>query len=401
MEKTIKSEILDSDAATLAKEIRSGKISSYEAAKTYITHIKRINHRINGLVEERFDEALQEAKKCDERRKAGKIAGKLFGVPITVKDLFHAKGMRTTSGLVHRADTIESEDSKVVKRLKNEGAIIIGKTNTGVLGLHFESANKYTAQRKTHGMKRGRPAVPAADAAHSLQAAEQPPASDRIFSVRCAIQPILTESLHLKVDLGKVSDAGHLPAPAAHPLQEAMLGIGALSKSVADAELIYSIIAKENPPDINLEKFQLVIPEPKYRVSSDTLTALHAVRAFLKKSFPVLTEADVPHLNSMLTIHHLQILSIDGGKDIWPLAFNDNMRFPIFRTLIKERMANNTDDNCFFLKTMALGKIGTVLFQTNSEKIRGLERKIAKKIEDANRFFKSCGFNLAVVSDTR
>lgn len=382
----LKSDLLDLDATSMAQQIRSGQVTSYEATKTYIDHIKHVNEHINCLVEERFDEALQEAKACDDQLKEGLAEGKLFGVPITVKDMFNVAGMRTTSGLVHRANTIESEDSEVVKRLKREGAVIIGKTNTGVLGLHFESSNKihgttnnpWDRTRTAGGSSGGCAALIASGGATASVG------SDIFGSLRnpAHFNGVIT----FKCGALQVSNEGHIPSPAAYPSQEAMLGIGALSKSVADAELINSIIAYDEPPEVNVNEFRLVVPEPKYKISKETLTGLNAVRAYLKELFPVETDIEVPHLNPMLTIDHLQILSIDGGKDVWPMAFDNNERFPIFRTLVKELAKKNTDYDYFFLKTMALGKVGTVLFGTNSKKIGGLERKVAKKMEDANHF---------------
>lgn len=381
-----KSDLLDLDASSIAQHIRAGRISSYEATKTYIQHIKHMNERINCLVEERFDEALREAKKCDNGLKEGAVKGQLFGVPIAVKDMFNVAGMRTTSGLVHRANTLESEDSEVVRRLKREGAIIIGKTNTGVLGLHFESSNKIHGttnnpwdQSRTAGGSSGGCAALVASGGAAVSVG-----SDIFGSLRnpAHFNGVIT----FKCGAYQVSNEGHIPSPAAYPLQEAMLGIGALSKSVADAELINSIIANNVPPEVNVDEFRIVIPEPKYKVSKETRVALDIVRTYLKESFSVETNIDVPHLNPMLTIDHLQILSIDGGKDVWPIAFDNDERFPIFRTLVQELVKKNTDYDYFFLKTMALGKVGTVLFGTNSKKIGGLERKIAEKIADANRF---------------
>lgn len=386
MTQVIKSNILDLDASTLAKKIKHGEISSTEATTIYIEHLKHVNERVNCLVEDRFEEALQEAKEYDALREQGNVQGKLFGVPITVKDMFNVVGMKTTSGLVHRANEIENEDAEVIKRLKREGAVIIGKTNTGVLGLHFESSNKLHGttnnpwdESRTAGGSSGGCGALVASGGASVSVG-----SDIFGSLRnpAHFNGVIT----FKCGARQVSNEGHIPSPAAYPLQEAMLGIGALSKSVADAELINSIIAFKEPEEVDYTEFHLLVPKPKYKITDETRNGLDAVRAFLNESFPVETDVKVPHLHSMLTIDHLQILSIDGGKDVWPMAFNHDDRFPLFRTLFQELTRKNTDYDYFFLKTMALGKVGTILFGTSSKKIAGLERKIAKKIEDANQF---------------
>lgn len=381
-----KSELLDLDATSIAKLIQEGHITSYEATKTYIEHLKHVNKRINCLVEDRFEIALEEAKKCDELRVQGKAEGRLFGVPITIKELFHVSGMSTTCGLVHRKNVIEDTDAEIVKRIKREGAIIMGKTNTGVLGLHFESSNKlhgttnnpWDETRTAGGSSGGCGALVASGgAAVSI-------GSDIFGSLRnpAHFNGVIT----FKSGNCQVSNEGFIPSPAVHPLQEGMLGIGALSKSVADAELINSIIAFEEPPEVNVDDFQLIIPEPKFRVSHETLTGVNAVREYLSPSHVVKTDVKVPHLNALLPYFHLEILSIDGGKAVWPLAFNDNERFPLFKTYFRELFRKDTDYNYFFLKTMALGVIGTKLFGTSLKKIDGLVNKIAKKAEEVNRF---------------
>ena len=134
--------ILEMDATLLAEKIRNREISSLEATETYIEHLQKINPVLNCLVEERFEEARSEAQEADRKLQAGNAAGRLFGVPISMKDSFDVNGMRTTGGLVHRRDAIQDTDAEVVARLKKEGAIILGKTNTPVLCFYQETDSK-------------------------------------------------------------------------------------------------------------------------------------------------------------------------------------------------------------------------------------------------------------------
>src|SRR5690606_25394635 len=96
----------------------------------YIQHLKKINPMINCMTEERFETAKKEAEKIDRQIEEGRSMGRLAGVPMSMKDSFHVAGMRTTGGLKQRKDHIENEDAEVVARIKNEGAVIIAKTNT-------------------------------------------------------------------------------------------------------------------------------------------------------------------------------------------------------------------------------------------------------------------------------
>ena len=115
--------ILDMDATGLAEKIRNSEITSLEATNTYIEHLQKINPQLNCLVEERFEEARKEAREADRLLQAGNAAGRLWGVPISMKDSFDVAGMRTTGGLMHRRDLVQEKDAQVVASLKKRGLL--------------------------------------------------------------------------------------------------------------------------------------------------------------------------------------------------------------------------------------------------------------------------------------
>src|SRR5699024_3183447 len=84
--------ILDMDVTALASEIQHKHISSIDVTSAFIEHIKSINPKIQCVVEERFSDALLEAGKCDQLIAENKHAGKLFGVPISVKECLDVEG---------------------------------------------------------------------------------------------------------------------------------------------------------------------------------------------------------------------------------------------------------------------------------------------------------------------
>ena len=139
----LKSNLLHFDATDIASFIREGKITSEEITRTLITHIKEVNNKLNAVVEERFDYALEEAKMADAHiHNASFRQQPLYGVPISVKESIHVKGMKTTGGIYHRKDLIMSENAHVVNLLKSAGAIILCKTNTPSLCFCHETDNK-------------------------------------------------------------------------------------------------------------------------------------------------------------------------------------------------------------------------------------------------------------------
>src|SRR5699024_476510 len=103
----IKNNLLNLDATEIADLIKAKQLTSVEVTKIFIEQIKAVNHALNAVVEERFEQALEEARQCDEEINRVDLSDKpLYGVPISVKESFHVKGMKTTGGIFHRKDII-------------------------------------------------------------------------------------------------------------------------------------------------------------------------------------------------------------------------------------------------------------------------------------------------------
>ena len=113
-------------ATELAKAIGQGELSAVEATDAAIARIERLDGPINAVVVRDFDRAREAARAADERRAAGK-AGPLNGVPITVKESFNIAGLKTTWGFEYARDFVADEDAHAVKKLKEAGAVVLGK----------------------------------------------------------------------------------------------------------------------------------------------------------------------------------------------------------------------------------------------------------------------------------
>lgn len=128
-------------AAALATLIRNKEVSAAEVTEAHIRRIEEVNGRLNAVVVPLFDEARAAAVAADRALADGADVGPLHGVPVTIKESFHVKGTPTTAGLPrwagHRADA----DGPLVQRLRQAGAIVLGKTNVPQLLLYLESDN--------------------------------------------------------------------------------------------------------------------------------------------------------------------------------------------------------------------------------------------------------------------
>lgn len=138
--------ILES-ATSLAAKIRKREVKVEDVVKAFIDRIKEVNPVINALVDDRFKDALEEAKKLDKEIEIGDITDADFqlkpflGVPFTNKETTAAKGLSFTFGLYARQNKKAAEDAEIVKLLKEAGGILLGVTNVPQLNMWQETFN--------------------------------------------------------------------------------------------------------------------------------------------------------------------------------------------------------------------------------------------------------------------
>src|SRR5690606_3117393 len=136
------SDILDMSAVSLAGALRKKDVSARELMAAHIGRVDALNPRYNAIVSRiDGDAALKQAAALDEEAAAGRFRGALHGFPHAVKDTAAAKGIRFTQGSPILKDNIPSADSLVVGRMRDAGAIFIGKSNVPEFALGSHSYN--------------------------------------------------------------------------------------------------------------------------------------------------------------------------------------------------------------------------------------------------------------------
>ena len=111
--------------------VRDRRISPTELTEACLARIEAVESRLNAFVTVTADLARAQAREAADEIAAGRYRGPLHGIPVAVKDLFATKGIRTTAGSRILAEWIPDEDATVVRRLREAGAVLLGK-----LGLH-------------------------------------------------------------------------------------------------------------------------------------------------------------------------------------------------------------------------------------------------------------------------
>jgi amidase len=122
-------------ASELVRLYRARKTSPLEVMEAVLARIDAVNPAVNAYVTVARESALAEARRATQAlRRRGTPLRPLHGVPVSIKDLYATKGIRTTWGSLIYKDNVPADDDLVVERLKSAGAIVVGKTNTPEFG---------------------------------------------------------------------------------------------------------------------------------------------------------------------------------------------------------------------------------------------------------------------------
>ncbi len=114
----------------LAEKTRAREISPRETVEAHLVQIDKLNPEINAFIAVCHEEATAAAALAEEEISSGKYRGPLHGIPIGVKDIIDTGGVLTTQGSSFYPQNVPAKDAECVRRLKEAGAIVIGKCNT-------------------------------------------------------------------------------------------------------------------------------------------------------------------------------------------------------------------------------------------------------------------------------
>ncbi len=128
-------------ATDLARRLQRTDVSAREVVAAHLAQIARVNPKVNAIVTLVADQALAQAQRADEALARGHLLGPLHGLPVAFKDLHDTAGLRTTYGSPLFRDFVPTQDALIVERIKQAGAITLGKTNTPEFGAGSQTFN--------------------------------------------------------------------------------------------------------------------------------------------------------------------------------------------------------------------------------------------------------------------
>lgn len=230
-------------AAELTKLIRRKAVSPVEAVDAVLERIERVNPSVNAYVTVTAEAAREAARAAGQAVARGEGLGPLHGVPYSLKDLTPTRGIRTTMGSKIFEHYVPDEDAILVERLRAAGAILLGKTNTPEFGckpftdnrIFGATRNPWARDRSAGGSSGGAAAAVAAGLGPLAEG------SDLAGSIR---QPAAwCGVVGFKPTQGRVA---RYPSAAAW---NAMSMNGPITRTVADAALMFSVMTGPDPRD--------------------------------------------------------------------------------------------------------------------------------------------------------
>jgi amidase len=153
---SVSSELAFASATELAQKLRNRELSCEELLDHYLDRVDRYNGELNALVVDIRDQAREDARAADKALASGKDIGPLHGIPMTVKESYNVAGTPTTWGNPDWKDNVVNEDAESVKKLKDAGVIVFGKTNVPLMLADFQSYNDvYGTTNNPYDLERG------------------------------------------------------------------------------------------------------------------------------------------------------------------------------------------------------------------------------------------------------
>lgn len=378
--------------------LRDRKFSSIEIVKSCLEEIKKNDKKLNAFITVNEKGALEQAKKADELINNGAMEQSnnysLLGIPIAIKDIFLTKGLRTTAGSKVLDDYIPQYDATVIKRLKDAGAVIIGKTNCDAWGHGSSGENSDFGSTKNPfnndyvpgGSSSGSAAAVASDFCLAATGTDTG-GSMRLPASFCNV-------VGLKPTYGRVSRYGIVASASS------LDSIGHFTKTVEDSAIVLSVTAGKDKfdattpsvsvpsYDLNIaKKVKLGIPKEYFAKGLDERIkdkVQSAIKFYEKQGFKII-EISLPHTEYAIACYYV----IQPSEVSSNLARYDGIRYGNDRTHFGDEAVRR-----IMLGTFTLSSGYYDAYYKKAMKVRTL---IKKDFEDA---FKKADAIIAPVSPT-
>ncbi len=309
----------------LSRWIESRQLTSERLTNIYLTRIEKFDAKIRAIITVTKDHALARAKQADTEIAAGKYRGPLHGIPYGVKDLLDTKDIPTTYGAEPFRNRVPSEDSAVVRRLNDAGAVLIAKLSLGALALNDiwfggQTMNPWVLEEGASGSSAG-PGAATAAALVAFSIGSETGGSIVSPAMRCGVTG-------LRPTFGRVARTGAMTlcwsldklGPMTRTVEDAMLVLYAISgPDVGDASSVTSRLDFDGTASIAGLKVGYL---PQWMKESPATDVDRAALETIKKLGMELKEVTLPDwpYSSLMPI-----LFAEGAASFEELALNNQL----------------------------------------------------------------------------
>ena len=241
-------------ASQLSNLIETKEVSPVEATEAYLDRIEEVDPKLNSYITITGEQAFESARQAEQEIAAGKYRGPLHGVPMAVKDQFNTAGVLTTGGSSILKDNVPSEDATVIAKLKEAGAVMLGKLNMSEFAMAEIYNHPYGTPRNPWDLERN-PGTSSSGSGAATAAflCSTSLGEDTGGSIRGPAN--FSGLVGLRPTHGRVSRYGVLGG------SWSMDTVGPISRSVEDAAITIQAIAGYDTKDT----YSWDVPVPDYR----------------------------------------------------------------------------------------------------------------------------------------
>jgi aspartyl-tRNA(Asn)/glutamyl-tRNA(Gln) amidotransferase subunit A len=321
-----------SGLAHVAADLRSGRLTSERLVEDCLARIAELQPSLNAFVTVTADEALATARAADRRTAAGRPMGPLHGLPISLKDLIDQAGVPTTASSLVRRDHRATHDAPVTARLRQAGAVFVGKTNLHEFAFGttsddsgFGPARHPLDPSRSPGGSSGGSAISVVTGMALASIGTDTGGSIRIPAAACGI-------------VGLKPEWGEIPAGGIVPLSRQLDHVGPMTRSVADAWLLYDVMRgafhEGVPRGASIRGVRIGVPRGYLfdRVHEDVEARVLEAVERLGDAGAYVVDVEIPHIAD--TVHvYLALVLADAAEyhapmlDSQPQDYTPNVRY--------------------------------------------------------------------------
>lgn len=320
-----KSSLLMDSAFTIAQRIRNQKVTCYEVVRTFIQRIEEVNDAVNAVVDIRFEEALEEAKKVDALIESGtktkeelEAETPLLGVPFTTKDCIAVKGLLHSAGVYARKELRADLDADAVALLRKAGAIPLALTNVPEACMWYESSNQIHGRtsnpydtHRTPGGSSGGEACLLAACGSPIGIGSDCGGSIRLPALFCGI-------FGHKPTTGVVPLGGHFP-----PTAKSINNIGPLCKYSSDLLPALKILSADSKTLLKLDEPVDITKLKYYYMDENGAAFANSVDPEIKKLFVKISDHFRKTHN--ITVERVNLTKLKYSNAIWTAKIKSEM----------------------------------------------------------------------------